>query len=109
MLTKESLFRISRSKLLFQWNVLASPAWLAGFLLGGGVPKLPNVVTPDRGPMALVDHPNRTRTRRVQLGRRAIDSLKLTLQIVFNHILDSRVTAFLRRQLLSQPLIIFSQ
>jgi isopentenyl diphosphate isomerase/L-lactate dehydrogenase-like FMN-dependent dehydrogenase len=43
------------AKLPFLPQVLAHPAWLAGFLLAGGVPKLPNVVVPDRGPMALPD------------------------------------------------------
>jgi len=36
-------------------NILAHPGWLASFLLDGGVPKLENVVSPGKGPMALVD------------------------------------------------------
>jgi L-lactate dehydrogenase (cytochrome) len=43
------------AKLPFLPQVLAHPGWLAGFLLTGGVPKLPNVVVPNRGPMALTD------------------------------------------------------
>lgn len=43
------------AKLQFLPQVLAHPGWLAGFLLTGGVPKLPNVVVPNRGPMALTD------------------------------------------------------
>jgi len=36
-------------------DILAHPGWLASFLLDGGVPKLENVVTPGKGPMALLD------------------------------------------------------
>ena len=36
-------------------QVLARPRWLASFLLGGGVPKLANVVVPGQGPMPLMD------------------------------------------------------
>ncbi len=36
-------------------QVLARPAWLAAFLLDGGVPKLPNIVIPGQGPMPLID------------------------------------------------------
>ena len=43
------------AKLPFLPQVLTHPGWLAGFLLTGGVPKLPNVVLPNRGPMALTD------------------------------------------------------
>ena len=43
------------AKLPFLPQMLAHPAWLARFLLTGGVPKLPNVVVPNRGPMALTD------------------------------------------------------
>ncbi len=42
------------AKLPFLPQMLRRPGWLAGFLLDGGVPKLPNVVIPGRGPMALV-------------------------------------------------------
>jgi L-lactate dehydrogenase (cytochrome) len=36
-------------------QLLAHPAWLAGFFLDGGVPKLPNIVIPGKGPMPLID------------------------------------------------------
>jgi isopentenyl diphosphate isomerase/L-lactate dehydrogenase-like FMN-dependent dehydrogenase len=36
-------------------QVLARPAWLMRFLLDGGVPDLPNVVIPGKGPMKLID------------------------------------------------------
>lgn len=39
----------------FLSQFLARPGWLASFLLDGGLHKLPNVVTPGRGPMALID------------------------------------------------------
>jgi isopentenyl diphosphate isomerase/L-lactate dehydrogenase-like FMN-dependent dehydrogenase len=42
-------------KIRFLPQILARPAWLARFLLDGGVPQLPNVVVPGRGPMALMD------------------------------------------------------
>jgi isopentenyl diphosphate isomerase/L-lactate dehydrogenase-like FMN-dependent dehydrogenase len=34
---------------------LARPAWLAAFLMDGGLPKLENIVVPGKGPMTLVD------------------------------------------------------
>jgi isopentenyl diphosphate isomerase/L-lactate dehydrogenase-like FMN-dependent dehydrogenase len=34
---------------------LARPAWLASFLMDGGLPKLENIVVPGKGPMTLVD------------------------------------------------------
>lgn len=43
------------SKLPFLPQVLARPLWLIRFLLDGGVPTLPNVVIPGRGPMSLED------------------------------------------------------
>jgi L-lactate dehydrogenase (cytochrome) len=43
------------SKLPFLPQLLAHPAWLTGFLLDGGVPKLPNVVIPGRGSMPFID------------------------------------------------------
>jgi len=46
-----SLFEKAR----FLPEIVTHPGWLAGFLLDGGVPKLPNVVIPGRGPMPLVD------------------------------------------------------
>src|SRR6266853_1953191 len=43
------------AKARFLPEIVTHPGWLAGFLLDGGVPKLPNVVIPGRGPMPLVD------------------------------------------------------
>ena len=42
-------------KLPFLPQVFSRPAWLASFLLDGGLPTLPNVVIPGKGPMPLVD------------------------------------------------------
>jgi isopentenyl diphosphate isomerase/L-lactate dehydrogenase-like FMN-dependent dehydrogenase len=42
-------------KLPFLSNILSHPRWLASFLADGGMPALPNVVIPGKGPMALVD------------------------------------------------------
>ena len=42
-------------KIPFLPQVLSRPAWLASFLLDGGLPCLPNVVVPGKGPMQLVD------------------------------------------------------
>ena len=36
-------------------QILARPGWLASFLLDGGLPGLPNVIIPGKGPMKLVD------------------------------------------------------
>jgi L-lactate dehydrogenase (cytochrome) len=36
-------------------QVLSRPAWLASFLFDGGLPALPNVVVPGKGPLPLVD------------------------------------------------------
>ncbi len=35
--------------------ILSRPGWLASFLLDGGLPALPNVVVPGKGPVPLVD------------------------------------------------------
>src|SRR5207245_2113628 len=43
------------AKIPFLPQLLAHPAWLTKFLLDGGVPRLPNVVIPGRGPMPLTD------------------------------------------------------
>jgi isopentenyl diphosphate isomerase/L-lactate dehydrogenase-like FMN-dependent dehydrogenase len=43
------------SKIPFLPELFSHPVWLASFLLDGGVPALPNVVVPGRGPMPLVD------------------------------------------------------
>jgi L-lactate dehydrogenase (cytochrome) len=42
-------------KIRFSPQILARPSWLIRFLRGGGVPVLPNVVIPGRGPMPLTD------------------------------------------------------
>ncbi len=44
-----------RSKIPFLPQLFSHPEWLTGFLLDGGVPKLPNVVIPGQGPMPLID------------------------------------------------------
>ena len=36
-------------------QILSRPGWLAGFLMDGGLPTLPNVVVPGKGPMPLLD------------------------------------------------------
>jgi isopentenyl diphosphate isomerase/L-lactate dehydrogenase-like FMN-dependent dehydrogenase len=43
------------AKLPFFPELLAHPAWLASFLLDGGVPKLENVVVPGQGGMPMMD------------------------------------------------------
>ena len=43
------------AKIPFLPQVLSRPAWLAGFLLDGGLSKLSNVVVPGKGPMELID------------------------------------------------------
>jgi L-lactate dehydrogenase (cytochrome) len=43
------------SKLRFLPQFVTHPRWVAGFLRDGGVPRLPNVVIPGEGPMALLD------------------------------------------------------
>jgi L-lactate dehydrogenase (cytochrome) len=42
-------------KVPFISNVLSHPRWLMSFLRDGGLPGLPNVVIPGKGPMPLVD------------------------------------------------------
>jgi isopentenyl diphosphate isomerase/L-lactate dehydrogenase-like FMN-dependent dehydrogenase len=42
-------------KLPYLPQILSRPGWLASFLLDGGVPPLPNVVVPGKGPMPLID------------------------------------------------------
>src|SRR5262245_45366098 len=42
-------------KIRYSPQVLTRPSWLMNFLRGGGVPVLPNVVIPGRGPMPLTD------------------------------------------------------
>jgi len=53
--TKELLSGTVTDKIPFLPQLLARPGWLARFLLDGGVPKLPNIVIPDRGAMTLTD------------------------------------------------------
>jgi L-lactate dehydrogenase (cytochrome) len=36
-------------------QLLARPGWLLGFLRDGGVPRLPNVIIPDAGPLPMTD------------------------------------------------------
>src|SRR6202050_1276663 len=36
-------------------QILSRPGWLTSFLMDGGLPALPNVVVPGKGPMALID------------------------------------------------------
>jgi len=43
------------AKLPFLPQLLAHPAWLAGFLMDGGVPKLANIIIPGKGPLPLID------------------------------------------------------
>src|SRR6516225_1314606 len=52
---KELLGGTPLAKLPFLPQVLTRPSWLAGFLLDGGVPRLPNIVIPGQGPMELLD------------------------------------------------------
>jgi L-lactate dehydrogenase (cytochrome) len=42
-------------KIPFLPQILTRPSWLMSFLRSGGVPVLPNVVIPGRGPMPLID------------------------------------------------------
>jgi L-lactate dehydrogenase (cytochrome) len=52
---KELLAGSLPAKLPFLPQLLARPGWLAGFLLDGGAPALPNVVVPGEGPTPLID------------------------------------------------------
>ena len=45
------------AKIPFLPQLLTHPRWLAAFLLDGGIPRLPNVVTPGEGAMRLMDVP----------------------------------------------------
>jgi len=42
-------------KIPYLAQILSRPGWLISFLRDGGVPALPNVVVPGKGPMALID------------------------------------------------------
>jgi L-lactate dehydrogenase (cytochrome) len=52
---KELVGRALFEKLPFLPQMLARPGWLATFLRDGGMPPLPNVVVPGKGPLPLVD------------------------------------------------------
>jgi L-lactate dehydrogenase (cytochrome) len=52
---KELISGSPLDKIRYLPQVLSRPEWLVGFLLDGGLPMLPNVVVPGRGPMGLVD------------------------------------------------------
>ena len=52
---KELISGVVLEKLPFLPQILARPRWLASYLLDGGLPPLPNVVIPGRGPMPLPD------------------------------------------------------
>ena len=52
---KELLSGSAVAKIPFLPQILAHPAWLAAFLLDGGVPNLENIVIPGKGPMPLMD------------------------------------------------------
>jgi len=43
------------AKIPFLPQFLARPRWLAGFILDGGLPQLPNIVVPGQGPLPLLD------------------------------------------------------
>jgi L-lactate dehydrogenase (cytochrome) len=43
------------AKIPFLPEILAHPRWLAAFLADGGVPKLENIIVPNKGPMDLLD------------------------------------------------------
>ncbi len=52
---KELLGSSLFAKIPYLPDILAHPAWLAAFLLDGGVPRLENIVIPGKGPMELID------------------------------------------------------
>ncbi len=52
---KELLTGSLFEKLPFVSQILTRPSWLLSFWLDGGLPKLPNVVIPGKGPMELID------------------------------------------------------
>src|SRR6267154_1563410 len=43
------------AKLPFLPQILSRPGWLISFLLDGGLPKLENIVIPEKGPLPLID------------------------------------------------------
>ena len=52
---KELVSGSAFEKIPYLPQILSRPGWLAGFLRDGGMPALPNVVIPGKGPMPLVD------------------------------------------------------
>ena len=52
---KELLSGSLFSRIPFVPQILSRPAWLASFLIDGGVPDLENIVVPGQGPMPLID------------------------------------------------------
>jgi len=52
---KELISGSPLQKIQFLPQVLSRPGWLTAFLRDGGLPSLPNVVIPGKGPMPLVD------------------------------------------------------
>ncbi|MGA8476470.1 MAG: alpha-hydroxy acid oxidase [Chthoniobacterales bacterium] len=52
---KELLSGSPFDQIPFLPQLLARPGWLASFFRDGGIPKLPNIIIPDQGPMPLID------------------------------------------------------
>jgi isopentenyl diphosphate isomerase/L-lactate dehydrogenase-like FMN-dependent dehydrogenase len=52
---KELISGGTLEKIPYLPQILSRPGWLISFLLDGGVPALPNVVVPGKGPLPLVD------------------------------------------------------
>jgi L-lactate dehydrogenase (cytochrome) len=52
---KELVSGSALEKMRYLPQILSHPRWLASFLKDGGMPALPNVVPPGKGPMQLVD------------------------------------------------------
>jgi isopentenyl diphosphate isomerase/L-lactate dehydrogenase-like FMN-dependent dehydrogenase len=53
--TAELLSGSVLSKIPYLSQFLSRPGWLAAYLMDGGLHKLPNIVVPGQGPMALID------------------------------------------------------
>jgi len=53
--TAELMSRNILKMLPYLPSILSRPRWLAAFLMDGGIHKLPNVVVPGQGPMALIN------------------------------------------------------
>ncbi|MGA3088976.1 MAG: alpha-hydroxy acid oxidase [Terriglobales bacterium] len=52
---KELISGSAFEKLPYLPQIFSRPRWLAGFLRDGGLPALPNVVVPGKGPLPLID------------------------------------------------------